>query len=480
MKRKSTSTRFVRVCADVVGSNPEIILRQAETWDLLPEHLKLYVRNATRRHHASELQPVLLEKLFIEDNMHSLDLDQLPGVTNGFLRSLHNRLDRSILTKLSLVENEVISASAISAFLKDCNNLEHLNLKRCYNITNDVFKEDVTKSLSNLIYLNLSFTRVTGSAIAQVYTNTPKLATLKMAGCALREGRSVKNVFPHPSNTLLTLKLRHVTLNPQDIRHILTSFPNLQNFDCSSAPASNPFSLTTFIKMQHPSELRKINLSNLPSLSLYSAKLLDEFFTVHDKLEHVYLTGVKVNPTTAIPPSSLARLKTLFLPELTWSPDFLPTCLKVASNLTYLDLSKTRISFSQEDYAQPLVFNVPHLQILSLENAAVDDFSAETITNMHTLRALFLRNTLISALGVRIIVFACPWLEEVDVSTCRNIPTLERRTLMQTLQRDFWGLLRQAREEGPVLDSESMRTFVLEKLYSEGEERDGLVVQRTN
>jgi hypothetical protein len=441
--------------------------------------LKVYVRNATRRLHGSEIRPILLEKLFIEEKMESLDLDQLPGVTNVFLQTLRTKLDRSILTRLSLAGNEGIGAPAVALFLKGCTKLEHINLKRCYNVTNDVFNEDVSKSLSNLTYLNVSFTRVTGPAIVTIYTNAPHLAILKAAGCAIRgPGRSLKYVFPHPSSSLLTLKLRHVTLNPQDIRHILASFPQLQNFDCSAAPASNPINLTTFIKMQHPSQLRKINLSNLPSLSLYSAKLLDEFFTVHDKLEHVYLTGVRVNPTTAIPTVSLTRLKTLFLPEMTFSRDFLPTVLEIGANLTYLDLSKTRISFSQDDYPRPLIFNVPHLQILSLENASVDDFSAETIAKMHTLRSLFLRNTLISALGVRIIVFACPWLEEVDVSTCRNIPLLERRTLMASLHREFGELLGQARGEGSVVDPECERTFVVQKLYSEGEEREGLILQK--
>jgi len=409
--------------------------------------------------------------------MQSLDLDHLSGVTSGFLRSLHSRFDRSILTSLSLVENEVISASAVASFLKGCGNLERLNLKRCYNITNDVFK-DAAKSLANLTYFNVSFTRVTGSAIALIYANTPKLAILKMAGCALREGRSVKYVFPIPSDKLLTLKLRHVTLNPQDIRHILASFPKLQNFDCSAAPASNPINLTTFIKMPHPSELRKINLSNLPGLSLYSANLLNEFFTVHDKLEHVYLTGVRVNLATAIPRSSLARLKTLFLPELdSFPPDFLPTCLEFASNLTYLDLSKTRIPFTvfSNDGMKPLVCNVPHLQILSLENTAISDDSTMTIARIHTLRSLFLRNTMISKFGVRTVVFACPWLEDLDVSTCRNIPLLERRTLLQTLRREFWERLELARETGLAKDDTGLVEFIVEKLYSEGEEREGLI-----
>ena len=465
---------MVRVCADIIGTHPKIILRQAETWDLLPSHLKVFVRSAARRHHASELQPVLIDKVFIEDDMQSLDLDHLSRVTSGFLRSLHSRLDRSILTSLSLVENEVIGVSAMASFLKGCNNLERLNLKRCYNITNDVFK-DVAKSLANLTYLNVSFTRVTGSAIAPIYASAPKLAIVKMAGCTLCDGRRVKHVFPHPSLNLLTLKLRHVALNAQDIHHILASFPKLQNFDCSAAPSSSPISLATFMELPHPSELRKLNLSNLPNFRLSSVNLLYHFFKVHDKLEHVYLTGIRVNFATAIPRSSLARLKTLFLPELSCSsPDFLPTCLEFASNLTYLDLSKTLIPFTffSNDSMKFLVCNVPHLQVLSLENAAIDDLSTIAIARIHTLRSLFLRNTQISMFGVRTVVFACPWLEELDVSSCRKIPLMARRTLLQILRWEFWQRLEEAHETGLAMDG---KKFVVEKLYSEGEEREGLI-----
>ena len=472
-------TTLVRVCADIIGTHPEIILRQAETWDLLPNHLKVSVRSEARRHHASELQPLLIDKLFIEHDMQSLDLDHLSRVTGKFLRSLHSRLDRSILTSLSLVENEAIGVSPLASFLKGCNNLERLNLKRCYNITNDVFK-DVAKSLANLTYLNVSFTRVTGSAIALIYASAPKLAIVKMAGCALCDGRRVRYVFPHPSDNLLSLKLRHVTLNAQDIHHILVSFPKLQNFDCSAAPSSSSINLATFIKMPHRSELRKLNLSNLPNLRLNSVNLLHDFFKVHDKLEHIYLTGIRVNFATAIPRSSLARLKTLFLPELgCFSPDFLPTCLEFATNLTYLDLSKTLIPFTffSNDDMKPLVCNVPHLQILSLENASINDLSTMTIARIPTLRSLFLRNTLISTFGARTIVFACPWLEELDVSSCRNIPLRERRTLLQTLRLEFWERLEQAHETGLAIDDKGSIEFVVEKLYSEGEEREGLIYQ---
>jgi hypothetical protein len=83
---------LVGVCTNVIGVHPDIVLRQAETWEMLPDHLKDNIRTATRIHRASEAQPILLEKIFIEDSMETLNLDNFPGVTNAFLRTVHHRL----------------------------------------------------------------------------------------------------------------------------------------------------------------------------------------------------------------------------------------------------------------------------------------------------------------------------------------------------------------------------------------------------
>jgi hypothetical protein len=202
---------------------------------------------------------------------------------------------------------------------------------------------------------------------------------------------------------------------------------------------------------------------------------LKAFFKKHANLEHIYLKNVNVDAKSIIPESSLAKFKTLFIPGISYAATFLPAILEIAQNLTYLDLSRTRLRFDQNDYPEPLVFNVPHLRILSLEDTGVGDYSVDLISQIHTLRSLFLRNTAISPIGVRVIVYACPWLEEIDLSSCRSIAVYDRRTLGDTLRQEFWGKLAEARERGKVLEEESGKWYTIERFYSEGEERDGLV-----
>lgn len=442
---------------------------------MLPDHLKDYVRNATRGHRASELQPVLLEEMFIEEDMERLDLDDFAGVNNNFLRTVRARIDLERLTFLSLVGNTAINGKTVSSFLQGCVNMSHINLKSCINLKNDTFPEKVVKQLPQLSYLNISFTMIGGKAAALIYSHCPKLATLKMASCNLLDGLSINKIFPHPSENLISLKIRHCTISQAQLQHILDNLPNLQTFDCSSSRASTFSNLRPFLNIAHPSQLRKLNLSNLRFLELNRPADLKAFFTKHANLEHIYLMDAHVDAKSIIPESSLANFKTLFVPGISNAITFLPAILQIAQNLTYLDLSRTRLPFDKADYNEPLVFNVPHLRTLSLEDTRVGDYSADLISQIHTLRSLFLRNTAISPIGVRVIVYACPWLEEVDLSSCRSIAVYDRRTLGDTLRREFWEKLAVAREKGNVLEQESGEWYTIERFNSEGEERDGLV-----
>jgi len=408
--------------------------------------------------------------------MQVLDLDDFPGVTNSLLNGLSKRLDLDKLTSLSLVNSTEVRSSCVAAFLRKCINVSHINLKGCVELKNETFPEKTVKQLSHLSYLNVSFTQMTGKALAKIYSLCPKLATLKLAGCKVIGGQdSISNVFSHKSDTLINLKLRHCTITQAQLQYLLETLPNLQTLDCSSSSTSTVRSLRPFLTLSHPSQLRKINLSNCPNLDLTKPMELNRFFIQNSKLEHVYIKDAKVNAKSVIPQSSLANLKTLFIPGVSNPTEFLPSILELAVNLTYLDLSHTSIRFDPHAYSTPLVFNVPHLRTLSLEKTPVNDESAEIISQLHSLRSLFLGQTLISANGVRRIVFACPWLEQLDLTSCRGVDVEDRRTLLDTLQKEFWEYLSDARPTGKVLEREMLRLYTVETFHNHNEEREGLV-----
>ena len=197
-----------------------------------------------------KLPGMLIEKLFIKDEMEELNLDDFPGVTNTFLSGLNKRIELDRLTTLSLVNDTQIRSSGLALFLRKCVNLSHLNLKGCVELKNETFPEKTVKQLSQLSYLNVSFTQVTGKALATVYSLCPKLATLKLAGCKVIGGKdSIANVFPQKSETLINLKLRHCTITQSQLHHILETLPNLQTLDCSSSWTSTVRSLRPFLSL---------------------------------------------------------------------------------------------------------------------------------------------------------------------------------------------------------------------------------------
>ena len=473
---RDQKSSLLRTCSDAIGAAPDIILRQSEAWEILPRHLKDYVRNSVRALSASKLPGFLIEKLFVEDDMEVLDLDDFPGVTNTFLNALNKRIDLDKLTSLSLVNSTEVRSNSLATFLRKCVNISYINLKGCVELKNETFPEKTVKQLSQLSYLNVSFTQLTGKGLTTVYSLCPKLATLKLAGCKVIGGKdSISNVFPHKSETLISLKLRHCTITQAHLQYILETLPNLQTLDCSSSSTSTVRNLRPFLALSHPSQLRKINLSNCPNLELNKPVELNRFFILNPKLEHIYIRGAKVNAKAVIPQSSLANFKTLFIPGISNPTDFLPSILELAVNLTYLDLSHTDIRFDPHAYSTPLVFNVPHLRTLSLEKTPVNDESAEIISQLHSLRSLFLGQTLVSANGVRRIVFACPWLEQLDLTSCRGVDVEDRRTLLDTLQKEFWEYLSEAQQTGKVLERETSRWYTIETFHNDNEDRQGLV-----
>jgi Leucine-rich repeat (LRR) protein len=457
----------------MIGHQPDMILRHQEKWDLLPNHLKTRVQNTSKQYRGSELGPLLLEKLFVWEDMDKLCLDHLPGVNSAFLRTVANSVDLDRLTFISLANSMQINSSAVAALLRQSRGLSHLNVKGCVNLSDAAFPEKVIKDLSELAYVNVSFTQVTAPALTLFYGLCPKLATLKMAGCKIIE-KNIAQIFTSPSDVLVSLKFRHCNVSTSSLKRILENFPNLHTLDYSSTDLR---SLRPLLGFSHPSQLHKLNVSNCRELRPSRIEL-EELFLANPNLEHIYLTDARL---LELPTSSLAKLKTLFTPGMYYPHIIIPEIFAHAANLTYLDLSRTSsgLYLRKGDYAEPLVLNTPNLRILSLQDSKVGDEAAEILAQLHSLHSLFLRGTAISETGLRQIVFGCPWLREVDLASCRRINIHERRTILGVLQIEFQGMLEEARDTGQatvsLVDEPFSEGYVIKNVHNGEEEREALV-----
>ena len=405
--------------------------------------------------------------------MTSLDVDNLPGVNSEFLRTITTSIDPRTLTSISLTHATRISSGTVATLVRKMPNVTHLNFKGCVNLNNATFPEKVVQKLQKLSYLNISYTQITGKAIALVYKHCPELATLKVSGCKyiVDSHTHVANIFPHSSEMLRSFKVRMCGLTQNTLKEILELFPNLETLDCSS---TNIQRIRPFFSSEHESQLRKLNLSNCPDLDLTRPMDLDILYACNPNLEHIYLTDAR----THLPCTFLANLKTLFMPGLHGARTYFTDIVLHGHNLTYIDLSRTDLNLNS--HTRPLAINVPNLRTLSLIETRIDDSAAEVISQMHTLRSLFLRGTAISAEGMRTIVFGCPWLEEVDLASCRRIGVLERRTLFSSLRGEFWECLAEAKGKGSAVVGENGKIYQVKRVYSGEEERDALVVVENN
>jgi Leucine Rich repeat len=453
----------LKLSANVLGRNPEAILRQSVKWDLLPDHLREAVRRAARGYFANstdrEILPAAIQKIFIDAEMETLNLDGLTGVTNGFLNSVKRTLPLERLTRLSLVNCKKVSDFTLAGMLNQTTNLEYLNVKGCAELQDASMPEKVIRKLTMLVYLSISNTRITGQTVGFFYEHCPHLATLKIAGC--RKHMKVTKVFPRQSETLTSLKVRHCPISTADFNHLLELFPNLRTLDASSTDIVH---LTMITKLG--SELRKVNVSNCRSLN--QPYNLFEILSFCPHLEQFYVTkAIAGRHSDQLPDECLARYKTLFLPELAFGDIFLPRILRIAVNLTYLDLSRSKEKF-ELDSDTPI--NIVNLRTLSLEGCPITDEGTKTLCRIHGLKSLFLRRTLIGIEGGRRVVYGCPWLEELDVTSCRSIDIYHRRDLLEFLREEFQDLLSRSRDiQGDIITDDNGITW-RRKLFSNGEE----------
>jgi hypothetical protein len=465
---KRQLSNLAAVCVDLIGHRPDMILQDPELWKMIPNHLKYRIQKASRRYRGSELTPSLLEKLFAVDDMDVLDLDDLPGVSSGLLRAVTSNVDLSTLTFISMVGCTRINSNAVASLLRHSPNLSHFNVKGCVNLSDAAFPEKIlVKELKQLTYVNLSFTQVGAKSLTLLYAHCPKLEVLKLAGCKITD-KQIPQIFTHPSDVLVSLKFRHCNVSNASLKRILENFPNLHTLDFSSTDLR---SLRPLLAIPHQSQLRKLNISNCRELRPSQAEF-SELFRCNPDLEHIYTTNARLDD---IPSESLEKLKTLFVPGMYSAQYFLPHLTQHGHNLTYLDLSRSDVDFRTVGYYSVQVFNTPNLRILSLQDTHIHDDGAELLSQIHSLRSLFLRGTAISAVGLRQIVYGCPWLEEVDLSSCRRIDFRERRTILATLQTEFKEKLAEVGETGQIWIPELSDLYIRKTVQNGDEERDALV-----
>ncbi|GJJ73575.1 hypothetical protein EMPS_05933 [Entomortierella parvispora] len=76
------------------------------------------------------------------------------------------------------------------------------------------------------------------------------------------------------------------------------------------------------------------------------------------------------------------------------------------------------------------------LEELGLDETPIDDDAADTLSRMPSLRRLSLVNTRIGMDGAKKVIESCPNLASLELTSCRGIPLMHRRTLLREVRRE--------------------------------------------
>jgi len=76
------------------------------------------------------------------------------------------------------------------------------------------------------------------------------------------------------------------------------------------------------------------------------------------------------------------------------------------------------------------------LEELGLDETPIDDDAADILSRMPSLRRLSLANTRIGMEGAKKVIESCPNLTSLELTSCRGIPLMHRRTLLRQVRRE--------------------------------------------
>ncbi|KAF9654328.1 RNI-like protein [Thelephora ganbajun] len=399
--------------------------------------------------------PTLLRSEFIVCNFmrgRSLSLTgDLPGVGPHTIQSI-SRMSPSLielrLNGFSKISDEILSSTISSLPL-----LELLDVSECSKV-GILTVEEIKSHCLNLLSLDLSHTSVTPVSLAGVLQNCRKLETLKVAG--------IKN-WTDATFEKLTAVLAGVPL--PNIRKL--KFSQLQLFDGSIAPfldlCRNLRSLDvsfTFIKNPHKYLVLEENVgANLEKLDMSCTPLTSSSLLAMVKhlsgLRKVVLgamgsTGSTAGWTSAtMTNETLDKLTTTFMGfqrletvslvgnvKLGFSStrsfrNFIAEVGRRCKKLNMSSLSHLKSSDLEPLFPSEFDPSTSPLQVLILNNTGIGDDAAPFIGSCEELETLGVASTKFTTSGIFAIIELCKKLQNLDVTSCRQIPILDRRRMFE-------------------------------------------------
>ena len=424
-------------------------LAKSSKWEDLPIHLlDLIYQELLVQYPPSILTHEILSYFLLPDSSTRINISG-SNLSSSFFDDLgKNKWD--ILTELFMNEVQV-SDKKISNAIKDMPLLKKFSNRGNLSLS-DIGVEAISKACTLLEYVNISHTKVKANGISKILENCKFIKTLKLASILVSSNNSWKEIFTGAPNTgdkrkidaknqvetrsFLNLKFRHTCIGTAIETVLQQSCWTLKTIDVMHTKVRN---LTPFFYLEN---LVKCNLSDIElSSSTQLSQLLVKLLSPTSKLTTLLLGHLNVlndsfftTEMSSLMSLKLTRLSLFENKQLKNLPNLISSLFLESSSLSFLDLSNCNISCKSFNNQNRKSTRLTTLNLLN--SLSIDDSICEFIVGYFPkLKSLDLSGTRCGIDGIKRVLFELD-LKWINTDGCREIPILQRRTLVQDLIKE--------------------------------------------
>lgn len=226
-----------------------------------------------------------------------------------------------------------ISSTNLAQFLKAAPKLKRINLNGCQDALLELCQIE-PDSLISLEYLDLSeISYISSTNLAQLLQAAPNLKRINLSSCRLNKLDERFKINPNSLNRLEAIDLSHSSISSNHLAQFLNAAPNLKTINLSKYMQLGG---SVEMKLNSLTKVKQIVLNNaiIPSYNL--AELLNAAYNLQI-LDLSKCRGLKEAFTINL--DNLTSLEEINLSQSTISSSNLAQLLKAASNLKIVDLS---------------------------------------------------------------------------------------------------------------------------------------------
>ncbi|KAF7437001.1 hypothetical protein PC9H_003835 [Pleurotus ostreatus] len=458
---------LVSLCIRVFAGNIRTLAREHDAWEetrqylkILPDAILTRIFTLLKATAPTVLNAAFITSFFFNGSVMILTSD-LPGVGKQTISEVQKFGDK--LRELELSGFETFPDSLFASVVSTLPGLRSLVLRGCHKVGTLTMQAAANKC-TELRSLNVNYTSVTPlSLVPLIQACGQQLEVLKVAGipnwtdtafAKLLAGLGADTRLP----SLHTLKLRGTSLTDMSLNPIISMCPSLRHLDISftlvkhpailsdpeTAPpleklslTSTPMSWTTLIATIpcHPhlktlsigalggGQATNATMGNSSGLTMTDTilRVLVDSLSGFTELEHINLVGNAKLGTTG----KFERSLEVFIRRVGRK------CKKLnLSGVMYLR-SSDLAGLMPDDDEEP-----SSLEVLNLNNTAVDDQAAIFISTCPYLHTLEVQGTKFTSDGLFTIIDACTRLARLDLTSCRGVRVRDRRRFFEVWKEE--------------------------------------------